>query len=97
MRQAIQAGRKLLISERAIVTPAARDLAEEHGSSPFPLAAVSVPGSCQAGLRRPDSAATNLPLTLTAEPVGLIVDPWLGGFILTSTMERGPRGPSPRE
>ena len=30
MRLAIQAGRKLLISERAIVTPAARDLAEEH-------------------------------------------------------------------
>ena len=30
MRLAIQAGRKLLVSERAIVTPAARDLAEEH-------------------------------------------------------------------
>jgi acetaldehyde dehydrogenase (acetylating) len=30
VRQAIQAGRKLLVSERAIVTPAARDLGEEH-------------------------------------------------------------------
>jgi len=30
VRQAIQAGRKLIVSERAIVTPAARDLAEEH-------------------------------------------------------------------
>jgi len=30
VRLAIQAGRKLLISERAIITPAARDLAEEH-------------------------------------------------------------------
>ena len=30
VRVAIQAGRKLLVSERAIVTPAARDLAEEH-------------------------------------------------------------------
>ena len=30
VRQAIQAGRKLVISERAIVTPSARDLAEEH-------------------------------------------------------------------
>ena len=30
VRLAIQAGRKLLISERAIVTPAARDLGEEH-------------------------------------------------------------------
>jgi len=30
VRQAIQAGRKLTISERAIVTPAARDLGEEH-------------------------------------------------------------------
>jgi acetaldehyde dehydrogenase (acetylating) len=30
VRLAIQAGRKLLVSERAIVTPAARDLAEQH-------------------------------------------------------------------
>jgi hypothetical protein len=30
VRRAIQAGRKLIVSERAIVTPAARDLAEEH-------------------------------------------------------------------
>jgi acetaldehyde dehydrogenase (acetylating) len=30
VRQAIQAGRKLTISERAIVTPAARDLGEQH-------------------------------------------------------------------
>ena len=30
VRLAIRAGRKLLVSERAIVTPAARDLAEEH-------------------------------------------------------------------
>ena len=30
VRQAIQTGRKLVISERAIVTPSARDLAEEH-------------------------------------------------------------------
>ena len=30
VRRAIQAGRKLLISEKAIVTPSARDLAEEH-------------------------------------------------------------------
>jgi acetaldehyde dehydrogenase (acetylating) len=30
VRRAIQAGRKLVVSERAIVTPAARDLAEEH-------------------------------------------------------------------
>ncbi|MGE5246361.1 MAG: aldehyde dehydrogenase family protein [Betaproteobacteria bacterium] len=30
VRQAVQAGRKLLISERAIVTPAARDLGEQH-------------------------------------------------------------------
>ena len=30
VRRAIQAGRKLLVSERAIVTPAARDLAEQH-------------------------------------------------------------------
>jgi acetaldehyde dehydrogenase (acetylating) len=30
VRLAIQAGRKLVVSERAIVTPAARDLAEEH-------------------------------------------------------------------
>jgi acetaldehyde dehydrogenase (acetylating) len=30
VRKAIQAGRKLLVSERAIVTPAARDLGEEH-------------------------------------------------------------------
>jgi len=30
VRLAIQTGRKLLISERAIVTPAARDLGEEH-------------------------------------------------------------------
>jgi acetaldehyde dehydrogenase (acetylating) len=36
VRQAIQAGRKLLISERAIVTPAARDLAEEHRIITFP-------------------------------------------------------------
>ena len=30
VRLAIQAGRKLLVAERAIVTPAARDLANEH-------------------------------------------------------------------
>jgi len=30
VRQAIRAGRKLVVSERAIVTPSARDLAEEH-------------------------------------------------------------------
>jgi hypothetical protein len=30
VRRAIQAGQKLLVSERAIVTPAARDLGEEH-------------------------------------------------------------------
>jgi len=30
VRQAIQAGRKLVVSERAIVTPAARDLGEQH-------------------------------------------------------------------
>jgi acetaldehyde dehydrogenase (acetylating) len=30
VRQAIQAGRKLVIAERAIVTPSARDLAEKH-------------------------------------------------------------------
>ena len=30
VRRAIQAGRKLVVSERAIVTPAARDLAEQH-------------------------------------------------------------------
>ena len=37
VRQAIQAGRKLLISERAIITPAARDLAEEHRVITFPV------------------------------------------------------------
>jgi acetaldehyde dehydrogenase (acetylating) len=36
VRLAIQAGRKLLISERAIVTPAARDLAERHRILTFP-------------------------------------------------------------
>jgi acetaldehyde dehydrogenase (acetylating) len=30
VRQAVRAGRKLVISERAIVTPAARDLGEQH-------------------------------------------------------------------
>jgi len=30
VRQAIQSGRKLVVSERAIVTPAARDLGEQH-------------------------------------------------------------------
>jgi acetaldehyde dehydrogenase (acetylating) len=30
VRRAIQAGKKLIVSERAIVTPAARDLGEEH-------------------------------------------------------------------
>ena len=30
VRLAIQAGRKLMVSERAIVTPAARDLGEQH-------------------------------------------------------------------
>jgi hypothetical protein len=30
VRLAIQAGRKLVVSERAIVTPAARDLADQH-------------------------------------------------------------------
>jgi len=37
VRQAIQAGRKLLISERAIVTPSARELAEEHRVITFPV------------------------------------------------------------
>ena len=41
MRLAIQAGRKLLISERAIVTPAARDLAEEHRVITFPVLALT--------------------------------------------------------
>jgi acetaldehyde dehydrogenase (acetylating) len=36
VRQAIRAGRKLLVSERAIVTPAARDLAEAHRVITFP-------------------------------------------------------------
>jgi hypothetical protein len=36
VRLAIQAGRKLVISEHAIVTPAARDLAEEHRVLTFP-------------------------------------------------------------
>jgi hypothetical protein len=31
VRLAIRAGQKLLVAERAIVTPAARDLAEQHG------------------------------------------------------------------
>jgi hypothetical protein len=30
VRAAIEAGRKLVLAERAIVTPAARDLAEAH-------------------------------------------------------------------
>jgi hypothetical protein len=30
VRLAIQAGRKLIVSERAIVTPAARDLGDHH-------------------------------------------------------------------
>jgi hypothetical protein len=30
VRRAIQAGRKIVVSERAIVTPAARDLGDEH-------------------------------------------------------------------
>jgi hypothetical protein len=30
VRRAIRTGHKLVVSERAIVTPAARDLAEEH-------------------------------------------------------------------
>ena len=30
VRQAVQAGRKLLVSERAIITPAARELGEQH-------------------------------------------------------------------
>ena len=30
VRRAIQAGQKLILSERAIVTPAARDLGEQH-------------------------------------------------------------------
>ena len=30
VRLAIRAGQKLLVAERAIVTPAARDLAEQH-------------------------------------------------------------------
>ena len=30
VRLAIRAGRKLVVSERAIVTPAARELGEEH-------------------------------------------------------------------
>jgi hypothetical protein len=30
VRRAIEGGTKLVLSERAIVTPAARDLAEEH-------------------------------------------------------------------
>jgi acetaldehyde dehydrogenase (acetylating) len=31
VRQAVRAGRRLVLAERAIVTPAARDLAEQHG------------------------------------------------------------------
>jgi acetaldehyde dehydrogenase (acetylating) len=31
VRQAIRTGRKLLVSERAIITPLARELAEQHG------------------------------------------------------------------
>jgi hypothetical protein len=30
VRQALQAGRKLLVSERAIITPAARELGDQH-------------------------------------------------------------------
>jgi hypothetical protein len=30
VRQALRAGQKLLLSERAIVTPSARDLGEQH-------------------------------------------------------------------
>ena len=30
VRRAIQAGQKLIVAERAIVTPAARDLGEQH-------------------------------------------------------------------
>jgi hypothetical protein len=30
VRRAIQAGQKLVVAERAIVTPAARDLADAH-------------------------------------------------------------------
>jgi acetaldehyde dehydrogenase (acetylating) len=41
VRQAIQAGRKLLISERAIITPSARDLAEEHRVITFPVWEIS--------------------------------------------------------
>jgi acetaldehyde dehydrogenase (acetylating) len=37
VRQAIRAGQKLLISERAIVTPSARELAEEHRVLTFPV------------------------------------------------------------
>ena len=36
VRLAIQAGRKLVVSERAIVTPSARDLAEQHRVITFP-------------------------------------------------------------
>jgi hypothetical protein len=31
VRLAIQAGRKLVVADRAIVTPAARELGEQHG------------------------------------------------------------------
>jgi len=41
VRQAIQAGRKLLISERAIITPSARDLAEKHRVITFPVWEIS--------------------------------------------------------
>jgi hypothetical protein len=39
VRQALKAGRKILIGERTIVTPAARDLAEAHRvfvEAPYP-------------------------------------------------------------
>ena len=46
VRLAIRAGRKLIVSERAIVTPAARDLGEEHrvfSVAPAPLSLVRLP------------------------------------------------------
>jgi len=46
VRLAIKVGRKLVVAERAIITPAARDLAEEHRV--FTVVAVS-------------TAPTNLP------------------------------------
>ncbi len=65
VRRAIQAGRKLVVSERAIVTPSARDLGEQHHIF-------------AAGPRGGPLNARVLQL-LTAEPIELIVDPCFGG------------------